>query len=197
MTETIPQNAKKVFSWIRFDIYQWEQELYDGSTTTFERARFRDGSFVIPVLPDGQILMTIQEQPAREGAFHSLPGGAFDAPDEDPLECARRELFEETGYESDEWELWHVSRGTQNIITNLYFYIARWCRKSMRKHTNPDHGEKIALTPISYDAFLDLALDEKFHHWTLLPYMFHAKIDKREYLTLKQKLLWTKRSSCL
>ena len=81
---------------MRFDIFQWEQELYDGSMTTFERARFRDGAFVVPILPDGTILVTKQEQPARSGAFFSLPGGSFDFPDEVPLECAKRELFEET-----------------------------------------------------------------------------------------------------
>ena len=75
MTVEIPAHAKKVFSGIRFEIFQWEQELYDGSTTTFERARFHDGAFVIPILPDGNILLTKQEQPARAGSFYSLPGG--------------------------------------------------------------------------------------------------------------------------
>ena len=48
------------------DVYQWDQVLYDGSVTRFERARFLDGAFTVAVLPDGQILMTEQEQPARE-----------------------------------------------------------------------------------------------------------------------------------
>jgi hypothetical protein len=47
----------------------------------------------------------------------------------------------------------------------------------MKKHTNPDHGEKISISSISYDEFLDLSLDDTFHHWTLLPYLFRAKID--------------------
>ena len=27
--QPIPENAKKVFSWKLFDVYQWEQELFD------------------------------------------------------------------------------------------------------------------------------------------------------------------------
>lgn len=68
----IPPHAKKVFSGIRADIYQWEQELYDGRIVTFERTRFTDGAFIIPILKNGKILLTRQSQPARED-FISLP----------------------------------------------------------------------------------------------------------------------------
>ena len=38
----IPLNAEKVFSGIRTEIYQWDQEMYDGSIERFERMRFID-----------------------------------------------------------------------------------------------------------------------------------------------------------
>ena len=50
---------------------------------------------MIPILPNGNILLTLQEQPGRE-KFYSFPGGSFDFPQEDPLVCAERELLEET-----------------------------------------------------------------------------------------------------
>ena len=69
--------------------------MYDGSYSTFEYIRYLDGAFVIPILPNGNILLTLQEQPGRE-KFYSFPGGSFDFPQEDPLVCAERELLEET-----------------------------------------------------------------------------------------------------
>jgi len=69
--------------------------MYDGTIKRFESIRFLDGAFVIPILPDGRILLTRQEQPLI-AEFISLPGGSFDYPEEDPLECALRELREET-----------------------------------------------------------------------------------------------------
>ncbi|KKP89624.1 MAG: NUDIX hydrolase [Candidatus Moranbacteria bacterium GW2011_GWC2_37_73] len=30
-TQLIPEHAKKVFSGTFFDVYQWEQEMFDGS----------------------------------------------------------------------------------------------------------------------------------------------------------------------
>lgn len=68
----IPENAKKVFSGVRADIYQWNQKMYDGSTEIFERIRFSDGAFVVPILKNGNILLTLQQQPARK-PFISLP----------------------------------------------------------------------------------------------------------------------------
>ena len=91
----IPKNATCVFSGVRADIYQWNQEMYDGSQEVFERIRFLDGAFVIAITPENTIILTRQTQPGRS-LFYSLPGGSFDAPDENPLDCAKRELIEET-----------------------------------------------------------------------------------------------------
>ncbi len=68
----IPDNAELVFEGIRAHIYQWDQKMYDGSVARFERTRFVDGAFVLPVLPNGNILLTRQVQPTRK-SFISLP----------------------------------------------------------------------------------------------------------------------------
>ena len=68
----IPNDAELVFDGVRAKVYQWNQTMYDGSIARFERIRFIDGAFVVPILPNGNILMTEQEQPAR-ATFYSLP----------------------------------------------------------------------------------------------------------------------------
>jgi 8-oxo-dGTP diphosphatase len=52
------------------------------------------GTSVIPILPDGQILLARR----RDTNQWSLPGGILDW-GEDLTECARRELLEETGFQ--------------------------------------------------------------------------------------------------
>ena len=184
MNDSIPKNAHKVFSGIRMNVYQWNQELYDGSIKCFERAEFLDGSFVIWVLPNGKILMTEQEQPSRNHPFFSLPGGAFDAPDEDPLLCAKREFLEETGYVSDDWELWYVFRGTSNVLGQTYFYVARDCKKV--QEIVLDGGEKINhIFELSFDEFLAFAENPDFTHWPLLRPIFLARLYREKYDELK------------
>ena len=128
--------------------------------------------------------MTEQEQPSRNHPFFSLPGGAFDTPDEDPLLCAKREFLEETGYVSDDWELWYVFRGTSNVLGQTYFYVARNCRRI--QEIIPDGGEKINhIFELSFDDFLAFAENPDFTHWPIIRALFLARIYKEKYDELK------------
>lgn len=159
--------------------------MYDGSEATFECSRSLDGSFVIAVVGD-QILITREEQPFR-GLFTGLPGGGFDHVDEDPLDCARRELREETGYESDEWELFLVSDGSSANIVYTYFYIARNARKVGA--IQPDGGERIEIDFVDFDQFLLLAEQTPtFANFTLAREMLLARIYPDRYETLRARI---------
>ena len=59
------------------------------------------GACVVPVLPDGRILMVHQYRPAVDRETIELPAGARDVEDIDSSVTAKRELEEETGYSSD------------------------------------------------------------------------------------------------
>ena len=181
----IPEAAKKVFEGVRSTIYQWDQELYDGSSTPFEIIRFLDWAFVVGVTRERKILLTKQEQPARNHFFYSLPWGSFDHPDEDPLGCAKRELFEETGYGGGIWEPWLVTNGTYNVIAYTHFYIAHdieyiWGQK-------PDAGEKIELLLLDFDEFLAFSENPYFSHWPLLPILLWSLLHREKYDTLKRQ----------
>jgi ADP-ribose pyrophosphatase len=73
----------------------------DGSTSTLEIFRHPGASAVVPFLSDPagedpQILLIKQYRYAAGGFVYEIPAGRLD-PGEDPAECARRELEEETG----------------------------------------------------------------------------------------------------
>ena len=179
----IPATAECIFSGIRSEIYQWDQEMYDGSCSIFEMLRFLDGAFTIAITPDQRILLTEQEQPAKQHAFLGLPGWSFDSPLEDALECAQRELLEETGFSSDDWKHWHTFEWSGNVATFTHFFIAREVLKVQEIH--PDRGERIRLFSLSFDEFLLLSSDIRFHHhWSLIPILYEARIDpsKKEAL---------------
>ena len=58
-----------------------------------------DGA-VVPVLPDGRILMVRQYRNALDRFTLELPAGKVDSPDEPRVLCAFRELAEETGMQA-------------------------------------------------------------------------------------------------
>jgi ADP-ribose pyrophosphatase len=180
----IPDNAECVFNGVRSEVYQWDQTMYDGSLARFERVRFLDGAFVIAILPDNRILITEQSQPWRS-EFLSLPGGSFDFPEEDPQECAVRELLEETGYVSDELVPWLRFDGTSNVMTYTHFFIARNCQKI--QDIEPDSGERIELVTVTFDEFLELSSNHGFHHhWNLLPILYEARLSSQKKEELKK-----------
>ncbi|MCI8981323.1 MAG: NUDIX hydrolase [Hungatella sp.] len=59
---------------------------------------------VLPVTDDGKILMVRQYRNALDRNTLEIPAGKLDAPDEPKIDCAYRELEEETGYRTDKLE---------------------------------------------------------------------------------------------
>lgn len=151
--EQLPKNAKLVFKGKIFEVWQWEQKMFDGSVQTFERLRRPDTAQVIAVAGD-RILLLDQEQPDRPSSFLSLPGGRFDEA-EQPLTASKRELLEETGFVSDDWLLLKKRNPVTKIVWTVYTYIARNCVK--QQEPNPDAGERLATRLVTFDEFLMLS----------------------------------------
>ena len=59
---------------------------------------------VLPVTDDGKILMVRQYRNALDRNTLEIPAGKLDAPDEPKIDCAYRELEEETGYRTEKLE---------------------------------------------------------------------------------------------
>ncbi|HEY9785430.1 MAG TPA: NUDIX hydrolase [Candidatus Obscuribacterales bacterium] len=57
---------------------------------------------VIPLTSEGEVIFIEQYRHGIEKVTLEIPGGAIDPDDESSLHAAKRELFEETGYVSEE-----------------------------------------------------------------------------------------------
>jgi ADP-ribose pyrophosphatase len=181
---TLPPTAKRVFKGLIFDVYQYPQEMYDGTTHTFERVVRTPTVDVIAVVGD-RLIAFDQEQPGR-AKYPSLVGGHLED-GEEPLACAKRELLEESGYASERWELFCESWGQSKMVYHQWVYIARDCRKVAEQSL--DNGERITLRLVSFDDFLQLCriptfavpLDLKFA-------MYEALLEPRKKESLRQRI---------
>ncbi len=157
--QPLPENAKLVFKGVMFDTYQWEVEGYDGCKRIFEKLRRPDTVMIIPVTEDGKIIVALQEQPNKP-PFVGTVGGRVDE-GENALEAAKRELLEETGHEAKEWILFDAIQPVSKIEWAIYTFIAKGCKKIGEQ--NLDGAEKIELKFLSFEEFIDLAVnDDKF-----------------------------------
>lgn len=180
--KSFPSHSKKVFEGVIFDVYQWEQELYDGRTVTFERLARPDTVTVYGILPDGKILLAEQEQPGKS-PFIGPTGGRVD-PGEDPLTAAQRELREESGYEADEWILWATTVPVSKMDWTIHTFVAKGLRKVSEQSL--DGGEKITLKPVTFDEFLTIACEENFREIDVKLKVLEAKLDTVKMDELKE-----------
>ena len=71
--------------------------LPNGRVSTLENIEHGPSTAVVPILPDGAVLLLRQFRYAAAGYILEIPAGMVES-GESPEECARRELEEETGY---------------------------------------------------------------------------------------------------
>lgn len=180
----IPDHAKKAFSGHIFDVYQWDQELFDGSKAVFESLKRSETVTIIPVTEDGKIIFIEEEQPMIPLHLKNVAGKVD--PGETPETAAKRELLEETGYEAKELELWYEENPIYKIDWTVYTYVAKGCKKIAEQ--NLEAGEKIKVILLSFDEFIEKVLDENFSNLALKVKILEAKLDGNEMNELRQLL---------
>lgn len=98
---------------------------------------------VIAIDRQGRFVMVEQYRHGLGQVEVELCAGAME-PGETPLETARRELAEETGYTGGEWELWTVISGNPSTTNNLtHCFIATGVEPTSTQHL--DTTEDIAV----------------------------------------------------
>ncbi len=76
--------------------------LPDGKLATREHIVHPGAVLIVPVLPDGRLVVERQYRYPLDRVFIEFPAGKLD-PGETELDTARRELREEAGYEAATW----------------------------------------------------------------------------------------------
>lgn len=180
----LPSHAKKVFQGIIFSVYQWEQKMYDGSIATFEVLKRTGTIQIIPTVGD-KILLSHEEQPTKPRSY-TLLGGRQEE-EEEPLIAAKRELLEETGMESDDWELLKVYHKEGKIDWDVYLFAARNCRKVAEP--NLDAGERIDVVEVSWEEFLEKVSSERFWGQIIANDILRMRLDQKKLDSFKKNLL--------
>ena len=87
------------------DYFQDTMESESGIQCVWDCIEHKGAACVVPVRDDGKILLVRQYRNPMQRDTLELPAGKRDSMGEPTLECAKRELEEETGYRSEKIEM--------------------------------------------------------------------------------------------
>ncbi len=146
--------SKQVYRGNFIDVRCDRVRLPNGATATREYVVHPGAVMVVPLLDDGRLVMERQYRYPLSRVMLEFPAGKIE-PGEPPLQCAVRELAEETGYRAAEW-------ARAGILHNAVAYsnegIEVWfARGLIAGEAALDHGEFLDVSTASLDELLALA----------------------------------------
>ena len=114
---------------------------------------------VIAITKDGRYVMERQYRHALGTTCYELPCGVMEA-GEEPLEAARRELMEETGYSGGEWHKLMTLSANASSMTNLtHCFLATGIEKTAEPRL--DATEDLTVHLLSREEVYDLLVNNK------------------------------------
>jgi 8-oxo-dGTP pyrophosphatase MutT (NUDIX family) len=104
---------------------------------------------IVPLTRDGQVVMVRQRRHGVGQETLELPGGMVDPEDPSPLEAARRELLEETGYRAAHVEaIGDIAPNPAMQSNRCWSFLAREVERVAAPEL--DHGEDIDVVLVPY-----------------------------------------------
>ena len=157
----VPGSNEEVFSGRLLKVQRDHVTLPNGNDTTREYIRHPGAVAIVPVLADGSVVLVKQCRYPLGTLLWEIPAGKLDhGPEEDTLECAKRELSEETGLTADHWRKLTVLETTPGFCNErIHLYLATGLHAGK---THPDEDEFVCTLRMPLSDAVQKVMDGTF-----------------------------------
>ena len=133
----------------------------DGAEAVYTVLANPDSAFVVPYFENGDTVLVRQWRHAWDESSWEVPAGTFNEK-EDPLDCARRELAEETGLIASRYTPLGVVHGAAFLTGRAHMFLAESITEAAR---NPEAYEQdMEVLRLPFGEALEAALSGLIAH---------------------------------
>ncbi|WP_330632162.1 NUDIX hydrolase [Halocatena halophila] len=145
--ETLDQET--AFSCPGFTVEHQTVRLPDGTETDFDYLSERPAVVILPFTTDGSVVVIEEWRQAVGRINYGLPAGGVEAEDDDLTDAARRELREETGYESTKMEPLTTVEPANGIADSVHHYfVAHGCTPTASQDLDTNEAIRPSITTL-------------------------------------------------
>jgi 8-oxo-dGTP pyrophosphatase MutT (NUDIX family) len=152
--DSSPTPFVEVFKGRNFSVRQEKVELSGGRVETHEHVWRTDGTRIIAIDDQAQVLLTHEYRHELRERDWRVPGGKIDS-GERPENAARREFREEAGHEADTLRFLWATTPDSTVRYRRYFFLATGLREVEAAR---EPGEDLTVHWIPLDDACDKAL---------------------------------------
>ena len=141
-----------------FNVERMNVRLPNGHASVRDVVRHPGAAAIVALTTNGKIVLVRQYRTALDRVTVEIPAGKLD-PGEDPLECAKRELLEETGFSAGRIAYLTTiatSCGFSDELINIYL-----ATQLEFAGANPDDDEFLNVDLVPVNELVDAVLDGK------------------------------------
>ena len=142
-------SSQDVFDGTLLHVKKDTVRLPNGNIAYREWIKNPGASAVLPVTPEGRLIFVRQYRYPIQQVTLEIPAGKLDAEGEDPLDCAKRELSEETGYQAEKYTFLTKLATTVGFSNEFIYIYAAEGLTAGRQH--PDEDEFINVCTLTMD----------------------------------------------
>jgi len=126
---------------------------------------------IVPVTPQGNIVLIRQFRHGTASVVWEIPGGMVDAEDETPAHAAHRELLEETGYSAEQVDFLGAVHPNPAIQNNrCHSFVAHHARPTGTQHL--DGSEDIAVQEVPWPGVQEMIRSGEITHALVISALF-------------------------
>lgn len=156
----IYQDGETIYDGKIIQVEKWRVSLPDGREAAREVVIHKGAAAIVPVDAQGMVTLVRQHRVALDTFTWEIPAGKLDSVSEDPLDCAKRELEEETGLRAANWRrLSHVITTPGFCTEQISIYLAT---ELSQHEAHADQDEFLRLQKMPLDEAVNRVMAGEF-----------------------------------